>query len=71
MPHADWHAFIDGYRAAQGPAVPVAGDPWDVLEPLARAAVVYATAVGARYRPDESQAELLAACARIAGGAVG
>jgi len=67
MPHADWHAFIDGYRAAQGPAVPVAGDPWDVLEPLARAAVVHAAAVGARYRPDESQAELLAACARMTG----
>lgn len=67
MPHADWHGFIDGYRAAQGPAVPVTGDPWDVLEPLARAAVVHAAAVGTRYRPDESQAELLAACARIAG----
>jgi hypothetical protein len=67
MPDPDWEAFIDGYRAALGPAVPAGGDPWDVLEPLARAAVVHAAAVGARYRPDESQAELLAACARIAG----
>jgi hypothetical protein len=28
---------------------------------------VHAAAVGARYRPDESQAELLAACARMTG----
>jgi aminoglycoside phosphotransferase (APT) family kinase protein len=67
MPHADWHAFISGYRAANGPAVPPTGDPWQVLDPVARAAVVHAAAVGARYAPDESQAELLAACARVAG----
>jgi hypothetical protein len=67
MPHADWHAFIGGYRAANGPAVPPTGDPWQVLDPVARAAVVHAAAVGARYAPDESQAELLAACARVAG----
>lgn len=67
MPHEDWDTFIDGYRAAQGPAIPGTGDPWEVLDPLARAAVVHAAAVGARHPADESQAELVAACVRLAG----
>lgn len=65
--HADWQDFIDAYRSGGGPALPATGDPWDVLEPLARAAVVHAAAVGARYPGDESQAELLAACRRMVG----
>lgn len=65
IPHADWHDFLDAYRHAAGPALPPAGDPWGVLEPLARAAVVHAAAVGARYPADESQAQLLAACERM------
>ncbi len=67
IPHADWQDFIDGYRGGCGPALPATGDPWDVLEPLARAAVVHAAAVGARYAGDESQLELLAACGRMIG----
>jgi Ser/Thr protein kinase RdoA (MazF antagonist) len=58
LPDADWHRFVDGYRAAHGPALPP-GDPWPVLEPFARAAVVAAAA----NRPDEP---LIAACARMA-----
>lgn len=65
IPHADWQDFIDGYRGGCGPALPGTGDPWDVLEPLARGAVVHAAAVGARYPGDESQVELLAACRRM------
>ncbi|MBU3705320.1 MAG: aminoglycoside phosphotransferase family protein [Mycobacterium sp.] len=65
IPHADFHDFLDGYRSAAGPAIPTPGDPWEVLEPFARAAVVHAAAVGARYPEDESQAELLAACERM------
>ena len=61
----EFDAFIDGYRSGGGPAIPATGDPWDVLEPLARAAVLHAAAVGARYPADESQAELLAACRRF------
>jgi hypothetical protein len=54
----DWHRFIDGYREAGGPTLP-SGDPWPVLEPFARAAVVAAAA----NQPDEL---LIAACARMA-----
>jgi Phosphotransferase enzyme family len=57
LPDADWHRFVDGYREEHGPAL-ASGDPWPVLEPFARAAVVGAAA----NRPDEL---LLAACARM------
>lgn len=58
IPDDDWARFLDAYRDARGPAVP-AGDPWPVLEPFARAAVVQAAA----HHPDD---ELLqAACARM------
>jgi hypothetical protein len=58
IPDDDWATFLDAYRDAGGPAVP-AGDPWPVLEPFARAAVVQAAA----HHPDD---ELLhAACARM------
>ena len=59
IPDDDWAAFVDAYRDADGPALP-AGDPWPVLEPFARAAVVQAAA---HHRDDEL---LLAACARMA-----
>jgi hypothetical protein len=58
IPDADWHAFVDGYREAGGPALPE-GDPWPVLEPFARAAVVGAAA----NHPDDEM--LVAACARM------
>ncbi len=67
IPDADWQHFLAGYRAGGGPALPPAGDPWPVLDPSARAEVVYAAAVGARRDTDESQRELLAACARMTG----
>lgn len=58
IPDDDWTTFIDAYRDAGGPAVP-AGDPWPVLEPFARAAVVQTAA----HHPDD---ELLrAACERM------
>ncbi|MGE0215514.1 phosphotransferase family protein [Mycolicibacterium sp.] len=65
IPDDDWATFLSGYRRAGGPAVPASDDPWPVLEPLARAAVVQAAAAGAHAGPDETQAELLAACARM------
>lgn len=58
IPDDDWTAFVDAYRDADGPALP-GGDPWPVLEPFARAAVVQAAA----HHRDEL---LLAACARMA-----
>jgi aminoglycoside phosphotransferase (APT) family kinase protein len=58
IPDDDWAAFVDSYRDACGAALP-AGDPWPVLDPFARAAVVQAAA----HQPDD---ELLhAACARM------
>jgi aminoglycoside phosphotransferase (APT) family kinase protein len=59
VPDDAWPAFRDAYRDAGGPAVP-SGDPWPVLDPFARAAVVHAAA----NDPDD---ELLhAACERMA-----
>ncbi|MCV7283573.1 phosphotransferase [Mycolicibacterium flavescens] len=58
IPDDDWHRFLDAYRGADGPAVGD-GDPWPVLEPFARAAVVQAAA----HHPDDEL--LLAACARM------
>jgi Phosphotransferase enzyme family len=58
IPDEDWAAFIDTYRDAGGPALP-AGDPWPILDPFARAAVVQAAA----HHPDDDM--LLAACARM------
>jgi hypothetical protein len=49
---------VESYRDANGPALPN-GDPWPVLEPFARAAVVQAAA----HHPDDEL--LLAACARM------
>jgi hypothetical protein len=58
IPDADWTTFVDAYRDARGPALPP-GDPWPVLEPFARAAVVQAAA----HHPDDEL--LIAACARM------
>jgi aminoglycoside phosphotransferase (APT) family kinase protein len=57
IPDDDWAAFLQSYRDADGPAVP-SGDPWPVLDPFARAAVIQAAA----HHPDD---ELVAACERM------
>ena len=58
IPDDDWNTFVDAYRDADGPALPH-GDPWQVLEPFARAAVVQAAA----HHPDDAQ--LRTACGRM------
>ncbi|OMC32201.1 aminoglycoside phosphotransferase [Mycobacterium sp. GA-1841] len=58
IPDADWYLFLEVYREAGGTALP-AGDPWPVLEPFARAAVIQAAA----NDPDDEL--LTAACARM------
>lgn len=58
IPDDDWATFLASYRDAGGPAV-APGDPWPVLEPFARAAVVQAAA----HHPQDEL--LLAACARM------
>ena len=61
IPDAGWTTFIDAYRDAGGAALPPSpADPWPVLDPFARAAVVQAAA----GNPDDEL--LLAACARMA-----
>jgi aminoglycoside phosphotransferase (APT) family kinase protein len=65
IPDDDWAAFLQSYRDADGPAAPP-GDPWPVLEPFARAAVIHAAASGVAHGDnDETQAALLMACARM------
>lgn len=44
LPDDQWTAFLGAYRAAGGPAVPGAGDPWPHLDVPARTAVVVAAA---------------------------
>jgi len=58
----DWATFLDAYRQAGGPAVPASGDPWPVLDPFARAAVIHAAAGSV---DDEAGTLLLEACARM------
>jgi aminoglycoside phosphotransferase (APT) family kinase protein len=58
LPDAAWHDFLDGYRGGGGPGLPP-GDPWPVLEPFARAAVVAAAA----NHPNDDL--LVAACERM------
>jgi aminoglycoside phosphotransferase (APT) family kinase protein len=66
IPDGEWAAFLEAYRDAGGPAVPQ-GDPWPVLDPFARAAVIHAAASGVAHGDDdETQSALLAACARMA-----
>jgi aminoglycoside phosphotransferase (APT) family kinase protein len=65
IPDDDWAAFLESYREAGGSAVP-AGDPWPVLEPFARAAVIHAAAAGVVHGDnDETQSALMAACGRM------
>lgn len=64
IPDEHWGAFLDAYRPL-GPALSD-GDPWPVLEPFARAAVVHAAASGiAQGDDDATQRALVAACARM------
>ncbi|OAN39069.1 phosphotransferase family protein [Mycolicibacterium iranicum] len=60
IPDGDWATFLDAY---DGPAL-TEGDPWPVLEPFARAAVVHSAASGlAHGDTDEAQQALVEACA--------
>ncbi len=60
IPDGDWAAFVGAYRQGGGAAlVEAPDDPWPVLDPFARAAVV---AAAAHHPGDEL---LAAACARM------
>ncbi|MEU6993389.1 aminoglycoside phosphotransferase family protein [Streptomyces sp. NPDC046465] len=73
----EWTRFLDAYRGAGGPAVPVDGaDPWPALDVPARALTVQTAALAiaksvAADRPlDEVEQALVEACARMAEVAV-
>ncbi|WP_030787072.1 aminoglycoside phosphotransferase family protein, partial [Streptomyces sp. NRRL S-920] len=68
----EWTRFLDAYRAARGPAVPLDGaDPWPALDIPARAltaqtaALAVAKAVAADRPLDEVEQALTDACGRM------
>ncbi|MCS0636223.1 aminoglycoside phosphotransferase family protein [Streptomyces sp. LP05-1] len=71
---ADWARFLGAYRAAGGPAVPPGddSDPWPRLDAPARALTVQTAALAvakcaaAGRAPDDAEAAMVDACARIA-----
>lgn len=67
LPEHGWQRFLAGYRAGHGPTIALSGDPWPVLEPVARAFVVYTAACALLAdRPlDDVDRALLAACRRM------
>ncbi|WP_157865145.1 phosphotransferase family protein, partial [Streptomyces prasinopilosus] len=73
----DWERFLDAYRAAGGPALDAAEDPWAVLDVPARALTVQTAArtvtkAVADGRPlDEVDHALVDACRRMAAVPVG
>ncbi|GAA3727699.1 aminoglycoside phosphotransferase family protein [Streptomyces tremellae] len=72
LPPEVWARFLGAYRAAGGPALPAAGDPWPRLEGPARALTVQTAALALakaaeQGRPiDEVEQLVVAACERIA-----
>ncbi|MCX4992209.1 MULTISPECIES: aminoglycoside phosphotransferase family protein [unclassified Streptomyces] len=71
LPTDEWLRFLTAYRAAGGPAVPAAGDPWSALDVAARALTVQTAALAvaksaAADRPlDEVQLAVVDACDRM------
>lgn len=72
LPPDAWSRFLHAYRAARGPALPAAGDPWPVLEVPARALTVQTAALSVAKslvgnRPlDEAETAIVDACDRMA-----
>jgi aminoglycoside phosphotransferase (APT) family kinase protein len=71
----DWVRLVDGYRAAGGPALPLApADPWPALDAVARAGLVQGAAAALRHAAedgralDEGDEALVEACAASARG---
>ncbi|WP_053748660.1 phosphotransferase family protein [Streptomyces sp. MMG1533] len=71
LPPDEWARFLTAYRAAGGPAVPTAGDPWPALDAPARALTVQtaarsiAKAVAADRPLDDVDQALVDACDRM------
>ncbi|MFQ6143316.1 phosphotransferase [Streptomyces seoulensis] len=71
LPPTAWTRFLAAYRAAGGPAVPPAGDPWAALDTAARALTVQTAALAVAKateagRPvDEVEQAVVDACDRM------
>ena len=71
LPPDEWTRFLTAYRAAGGPAVPAAGDPWPALDVPARAltvqtaALAIVKAVTAGRSLDEVEQAVVDACDRM------
>ncbi|MDN5796485.1 MAG: aminoglycoside phosphotransferase family protein [Intrasporangium sp.] len=66
LDEASWRTFLGAYRAAGGPAVPPAGDPWPRLDLPARCAVFVAAVRSLRGQtPAGAGAALLHACRQM------
>ncbi|GAB1330687.1 phosphotransferase family protein [Streptomyces sennicomposti] len=71
LPPEAWSRFLAAYRAAGGPAVPAAGDPWAALDSAARALTVQTAALAVAKateagRPvDEVEQAVVDACDRM------
>ncbi|MBF6330915.1 phosphotransferase [Nocardia transvalensis] len=64
-----WERFLGAYRRRGGPAVPLGGDAWEVLDVPARALVVQAAALAvakAEQGLDEFDIALIDSCRRMA-----
>ncbi|WP_240434562.1 aminoglycoside phosphotransferase family protein [Streptomyces sp. YIM 130001] len=72
LPAEDFARFLDAYRAADGPAVPPADDPWPALDVPARAltvqtaATAVAKAAAGSRELDEVEEALVDSCSRMA-----
>jgi hypothetical protein len=66
-----WQRFLGAYTAAEGGAVPSAGDPWPQLDVPARALTVQTAATALAKsavegrQPDDVERAVLDACTRI------
>lgn len=71
LPPDDWEQFLGAYTAAEGPAVPVQGDPWTSLDIPARSLAIQiaATCVISAGRDDRAldgpEQAMIDACVRI------
>jgi hypothetical protein len=65
IPPRAWTVFLAAYSAAGGPAVPVAADPWPVLDGFARVLTVQSAAVAVVNTDLDTAETFVAACRRM------
>jgi len=65
IPPRAWTVFLTSYSAAGGPAVPVAADPWPVLDGFARTLTVQTAALAVVNGDLDTAETFVAACRRM------